>query len=285
MKIRQKEIQDIAEGLGVPANTVDKDYVIGHFLNELFSRDWAQQHFLFKGGTCLKKCYFSNYRFSEDIDITVTDANYKPIAVNFQNICDAVFQKTEIAFNILKFEDVFSNDKLMGWDVKICFWGANHRKNEPPVFGNTCHSFLEIELRIHETIVLEKARRSLFHPYTDHEAVTNNIPCYSIHEILAEKMRSLLQRNRGEARDYFDLWYIKKNIADIDWTVTKEAFNKKCAFKNINFTHVDDFFQPGRVRQAYVSWDKRLAHQLPKRIGVEKETVFEELRTFLVQLF
>ena len=28
---------------------------------------------LFKGGTCLKKCYFETYRFSEDLDFTVTN--------------------------------------------------------------------------------------------------------------------------------------------------------------------------------------------------------------------
>jgi len=27
----------------------------------------------FKGGTCLKKCYFETYRFSEDLDFTLTE--------------------------------------------------------------------------------------------------------------------------------------------------------------------------------------------------------------------
>jgi predicted nucleotidyltransferase component of viral defense system len=29
------------------------------------------QHWVFKGGTCLKKCYIETYRFSEDLDFTV----------------------------------------------------------------------------------------------------------------------------------------------------------------------------------------------------------------------
>lgn len=29
---------------------------------------------VFKGGTCLKKCYFETYRFSEDLNFTVRDA-------------------------------------------------------------------------------------------------------------------------------------------------------------------------------------------------------------------
>ena len=29
-------------------------------------------HWVFKGGTCLKKCYFETYRFSEDLDFSLT---------------------------------------------------------------------------------------------------------------------------------------------------------------------------------------------------------------------
>jgi predicted nucleotidyltransferase component of viral defense system len=30
-------------------------------------------HWIFKGGTCLKKCFVETYRFSEDLDFTVLD--------------------------------------------------------------------------------------------------------------------------------------------------------------------------------------------------------------------
>ena len=33
-----------------------------------------RESWLFKGGTCLKKC-FETYRFSEDLDFTLTDAS------------------------------------------------------------------------------------------------------------------------------------------------------------------------------------------------------------------
>jgi hypothetical protein len=31
---------------------------------------------VFKGGTCLKKCYFETYRFSEDLDFTLLDPTH-----------------------------------------------------------------------------------------------------------------------------------------------------------------------------------------------------------------
>ena len=47
--ISQKEIRTIAEKLKVPSDTIDKDYVLGHFLNELFKQPWAINNLIFKG--------------------------------------------------------------------------------------------------------------------------------------------------------------------------------------------------------------------------------------------
>lgn len=31
-----------------------------------FEKKWAQENLVFKGGTCLKKCYFEKYCFSQN---------------------------------------------------------------------------------------------------------------------------------------------------------------------------------------------------------------------------
>lgn len=285
MKILQKEIQEFAEQSGVPANTIDKDYVVGHFLNGLFAQQWAKENFIFKGGTCLKKCYFDAYRFSEDVDITITDKDFKLTQSQIVDVCNGISEKTDISFNLLKFNEVFSNNNFMGWDIKICFWGANHRRNEIPIFREYCHTFIETDARLYELQLLESETRNIMHPYSDRELITANVPCYSIHEILSEKMRSLLQRNRGEARDYYDLWYIKNNIPDIDWVTVKSAFFEKCRFKNISFHRPDDFFQEDRLIQAQTNWENRLKHQLPKGMWVESKAAMEELSIFFNELF
>lgn len=276
MKILQKEIQQFAEQLEVPANTIDKDYVIGHFLNELFAQEWAKEKILFKGGTCLKKCYFETYRFSEDIDLTITDKNFKLTRDDIVDVCNNISGKTDILFNQLAFDEVFSKNNFVGWDIKICFWGANHRRNEIPVFREHCHSFIELDARSHELQLLKSEIRDIIHPYSDRQLITTQVSCYSIPEILSEKMRSLLQRNRGEARDYYDLWYIKNNISDIDWNMVKEVFLGKCNFKNISFQEPDDFFLEERIIQANNSWEYRLKHQLPKGMWVDSENAIDE---------
>ncbi|MCC7525782.1 MAG: nucleotidyl transferase AbiEii/AbiGii toxin family protein [Chitinophagaceae bacterium] len=285
MKILQKEIQQFAEQLEVPANTIDKDYVIGHFLNGLFSQQWAKEKIVFKGGTCLKKCYFETYRFSEDIDLTITDKNFKLTRNDIVNVCNNISVQTGILFNLLTFDEVLFKNNFMGWDMKICFWGANHRRNEVSVFREQCHIFIESDARSHELQLLESESRDIIHPYSDRTLITTQVPCYSIPEILSEKMRSLLQRNRGEARDYYDLWYIKNYISDIDWSTVKKAFMEKCNFKNISFQHPNDFFRQDRIMQANNSWNNRLKHQLPKGMWVESEQTIDELRRFFNELF
>lgn len=96
-------------------------------------------------------------------------------------------------------------------------------------------------------------------------------------------MRALIQRNRGEARDYFDLWYIKTHTNEIDWQGVKEAFLKKCIFKNIIFDDVSDFFKPERMNQVAITWNKRLSHQL--RTQVDRGMVMNELEVFFTELF
>lgn len=281
--ILQKEIRSIAEALKVPLDTIDKDYVLGHFLKELFKQNWAIDNFLFKGGTCLRKCYFENYRFSEDIDITITNPDVVLTAQQIQNICNTITAEIGIGFRVLKFEKTLHKDVQVGWDIEICFWGANHLKGQAPKFAKDCHTKIWCEFRFYELIVFPKEEKPLIHLFSDATEPPILIPCYSLQEVLAEKMRSLIQRNRGEARDYFDLWYIKTHIKGIDWEAVKAAFFKKCEFKNIVFNGVSDFFMPERIKQVDITWSKRLSHQLQE--VANKDLILKELELFFIDLF
>lgn len=51
---------------------VEKDYVIGWLLTGISTNPETSSNWIFKGGTCLKKCYYETYRFSEDLDFSLT---------------------------------------------------------------------------------------------------------------------------------------------------------------------------------------------------------------------
>ena len=71
--IDRTEIIRLAGELGLTPRVVEKDYVLGWVLAGIARDDELSRAWLFKGGTCLKKCFFETYRFSEDLDFTVTE--------------------------------------------------------------------------------------------------------------------------------------------------------------------------------------------------------------------
>ena len=66
--IPKASIDELAQVDGLLPTTVDKDYVLGWLLYGIAVHPYLSQ-WVFKGGTCLKKCFFETYRFSEDLDM------------------------------------------------------------------------------------------------------------------------------------------------------------------------------------------------------------------------
>ena len=71
--IEKQEISELARELSLDLHVVEKDFVLGWLLAGIAANADLSENWVFKGGTCLKKCYFETYRFSEDLDFTVTD--------------------------------------------------------------------------------------------------------------------------------------------------------------------------------------------------------------------
>src|ERR1700733_14404915 len=69
--IDRREILDTAARVSLRPDVVEKDYVLGWVLAAISAHGELTETWLFKGGTCLKKCFFETYRFSEDLDFTL----------------------------------------------------------------------------------------------------------------------------------------------------------------------------------------------------------------------
>ena len=54
-------------------DVIEKDYVLGWMLAAIAQQPELTDTWVFKGGTCLRKCYYETYRFSEDLDFTVIE--------------------------------------------------------------------------------------------------------------------------------------------------------------------------------------------------------------------
>ena len=276
--ITRKEILKFSNKYGVPATTIDKDYVLGHLVAGIFDNRYLKKRFIFKGGTCLKKCYFEDYRFSEDLDFTIIPPIDKRIInSNLKNIIQKITSQTDILFGKLIVDDVFFQDKLKGYELVIPFWGANHPKNKKPSFNQNLPK-IKIDITLFEKVYSQPEIRELIHPYSDISS-SKKILVYSIEEIFAEKMRSLLQRSYSAPKDYYDLWYLSKNVTDLDWKKIKVAFITKIRFKNIKFNSIEDFFENRKLESVKKEWNNSLKNHLKSLPNVI--IVIEELKMTL----
>ena len=66
--IRKQDILDRAAEWQLRPEIIEKDYVLGWLLAAIGGHPLASVSWIFKGGTCLKKCFFETYRFSEDLE-------------------------------------------------------------------------------------------------------------------------------------------------------------------------------------------------------------------------
>ena len=74
--ISKQNILDRAAEWQLRPEVVEKDYVLGWLLAGLTTLPMSAL-WVFKGGTCVKKCFFETYRFSEDLDFSLRpDAPY-----------------------------------------------------------------------------------------------------------------------------------------------------------------------------------------------------------------
>lgn len=73
--IRAKEIRQKARAAGVRDQQIEKDYILSWLLRGIALYERLKQVLVFKDGTVLKKVYFEDYRFSEDLDFTLIDSS------------------------------------------------------------------------------------------------------------------------------------------------------------------------------------------------------------------
>ena len=123
-----------------------------------------------------------------------------------------------------------------------------------------------------------------FHDYE--EPLDAGIDVYALEEVVAEKLRAILQQidmlerrgwSRSRARDYYDLWRVLDAYRDqMDLTDFSRQLQVKCAVRGISFTGPDDFFDTRMLAYVGGTWEQSLGPLVP---GLPSfETVVSQLR-------
>ncbi len=284
--ILKKEIERISAQKGVAKSTIDKDWVLGHFIDAVFSISECRNDLVFKGGTYLKKCQYPDYRFSEDLDFTSVNPEFIFSKKLLNKIVKFVTNRTEIPLSIKELKELKYNDKRTGFAAVIKFWGADHPKNQPPPPPTRWTTSIKIEIILYEKIYFEIEKRRVVHDYSDSlSKEADSIPCYSINEVLAEKLRALIQRSYTAPRDLYDIWYLANNTEELNWNEIVKAFYCKMNLKGLKFTGIDQMLNPENDKQLKAAWQNSLAHQIKPEYLSEYELVRDELKELLGKIF
>lgn len=194
--INKIEILQMATSLGLQNPTVEKDYVLGWILMGIQKNSKTNSSWIFKGGTCLKKCFFDEYRFSEDLDFTLIDPaqmDESILKTILKELAEWVYdeagieipEKAFLLSSIRIYKDRLSVQGKLSYDGPL----KQKQKSSLPT--------IKLDLTLHEKIVLMPEKRDIFHHYSDKPIVAPQALCYCYEEIFAEKLRALAERAKA----------------------------------------------------------------------------------------
>ena len=70
MRPLRTRLQEARRRLSLPWEALERDYLLSWILAGISRTPVLRDTLVFKGGTALRKCYFGDYRFSEDLDFS-----------------------------------------------------------------------------------------------------------------------------------------------------------------------------------------------------------------------
>ena len=101
--IKPVEIQQKARKVGVRDQQIEKDYMLSWILQGIAKHEELSKTIVFKGGTVLKKIYFDDFRFSEDLDFTLlnNEITNEQIFAWFKESFEYVLEEANIRLSII----------------------------------------------------------------------------------------------------------------------------------------------------------------------------------------
>lgn len=258
--IDRQEILDFSQELGLSPEVVEKDYVLGWLLAGIAQHPDLAPVWLFKGGTCLKKCWFETYRFSEDLDFTIAQSEHiaEPFLKEaFADVTAWIYEHSgvEVPADTVRIE-VYENPRgKLSVQGKVGYRGPLQRRGSIPR--------IKLDLTNDEHVVLDSVMREVHHPYSDRPSDGIHVTCYAYEELFAEKMRALTERMRP--RDLYDvIHFYRHDNLDCERSLVVSTLEEKCAFKGIPVPTLDALRQRPERLALESEWSQMLAHQLPQ---------------------
>lgn len=257
----------------------DLDYTLGWFLAGLSKTPKASSGLCFKGGTCLRKCYFPGYRFSEDLDFTaIRSISANELDAWIAQIADWSTSQagpdfTAAPHRLEVIEDEYGSESFQ---IRVYYRG-------PLRWGGSPRA-IRLDITRDESLLWPVEGRPLYHPYSDTDELGEVlIPCYTLREIFSEKVRAVCgQRRFAIARDVYDIHrLIQAGVAMVEISSgLPEKFRHRGADLNsLNVAMIE------KRRQNYeLSWHKQLDYLIPDSDLITFEEAWKTIIEVIDQL-
>ena len=242
--LTEEDIRRIAKRTNLNVGLTEKDYVIEWLLKGIYGSE-IKNNLIFKGGTAIKKVYFQEtWRFSHDLDFTTFNLDNENIKNELEGVFNDIERKSSIKFEFKSFH--ITPGSII---ANVQFLGPLNAKNR-----------IRVDVSLDENVITKPVFKIISSQYPDIAHYCVNV--YSLDEIMAEKLRSILQR--GKSRDYYDVWMLLK-VEKFDLNKIRQLLIEKCKCKGIEFKS-ELIFDKDKLRDARSFWEvglKDLVKELP----------------------
>lgn len=273
--ISKRELEQLRAEWTLDIGVIEKDYLLGWLLAGIGRHPALADSWVFKGGTCLRKCYYETFRFSEDLDFTVKQggiddpADLRPVFVEI-----AGWLREESGIQLTVDETAFRRRRNRRGSPttqgRLAYQGPNPQPVSPKV---------KLDITTDEVLVQQPVMRKIGHQYSDAPLPVDGVSCYSITELFAEKLRALSERCRP--RDLYDVVHMHRHpdLIGIERQV-RAVLERKCSHAGIDVPDVDTIRSSPFRDEIEAEWENMLGHQLPRPLPP-----FADFRTTLDDVF
>lgn len=257
--IPKRDLQQLRAEWTLDIGVIEKDYVLGWLLAGIAQHPRLARTWAFKGGTCLRKCYYETFRFSEDLDFTVMPGGLDEpddLRTVFGEIADWLRGESGIELTVddtsfRRRRNRRGNPTTQG---RIAYRGPNPQHMAPKV---------KLDITTDEIVVERPVLRTIGHQYSDAPLPVEGVLCYSLTELFAEKLRALAERCRP--RDLYDVVHMHRHPDLIGRKrAVGTALASKCSYAGIDVPTVDTIRSSPFREEIEGEWENMLGHQLPR---------------------
>lgn len=254
-----REILDLRAEWSLDAGVIEKDYILGWLLAGIANDPELAATWVFKGGTCLRKCYYETYRFSEDLDFTVTAGGPEEpehLVRVFRRIADRIRDASGI--EVIVDDAAFRRRRNRRGNPTTQGRLAYRGPNPPPQLPK-----VKLDITSDEILAEQPEVRPIGHQFSDAPLPAEGAACYSLVELFAEKLRALAERCRP--RDLYDVVHMHRHPDLVGQAPTVSALlAKKCTHAGIDVPDAHSIDASPYRDEAEAEWENMLGHQLPR---------------------